>query len=817
MTDPVIRSIPLDRLELSPANVRKTVAAKTAFTELKASIASHGLLENLVVRSCDSNADGSERYAVIAGGRRLKALIDLAREGVLAHDFPVPCRVIGNGAADNELSLAENMVRVAMHPADQVQAFGALADDGATVAGIAARFGVAERTVEQRLRLGNAAPELLDAYRADEIDLDTLKAFAVTADRERQMAVWEQVNGQGYRPGGWQIKRMLTEDRVPATSITAHFVGVDTYEAAGGRVDRDLFADEDERGVWLEDPDLLDKLATERLQATADEFATRWKWAEARLEVDWSDLARFGRINPQPAQPTGEEKAESERLRTRSDELAEMDDDAWTEELVAEADAIETRLEEIEAAVEARATFRHEDFAIAGCIATIGRDGKLQVVQGLVRPEDMPAQEPGDANAAGQVGDGGDEAGIPGIQAPAISAPAVPPARPDAEAEARKEAGVGIGLGDDLRAIRTALVKAHLAEDFGAAFDLVLFQMGRAVFTPGYHDHALDIAIRETPDRPPLRANDDAFAAMSPGEAMLADRSSLPFDWLTMEDDGEAFAALRALPVAGKESLFAACAARTVKGQLAFEHGARPELEATVARLGIDFSAQVRPTAELFWSRLRKDRMLAVAHDTLGVEWASAHRKDKKTTLAAAMESAFAAGDVPVGVTAEGRAAALAWAPPGFHAFDLGRIDDGEDGTAEADPAPAEPPATGTLEETATDPANSTDDAAATDTPSPDAEPAPDDVPQHTSVVESIDSPAVAERLALAHAGQDEADAINAVPTADGGPRGIVRPEGLDGDGNDEAAPDADPPMPPVRGNGHDSGGLEIPPFLRRG
>ena len=246
---------------------------------------------------------------------------------------------------------------------------------------------------------------------------------------------------------------------------------------------------------------------------------------------------------------------------------------------------------------------------------------------------------------------------------------------------------------------------------------------------------------------------------MSPGEAMLADRSSLPFDWLAMEDDGEAFAALRALPDAGKQSLFAACAARTVKGQLAFEHGARPELEATVARLGIDFAAHVRPTAELFWSRLRKDRMLAIARDTIGVEWASAHRKDKKATLAAAMEGAFAAGDVPVGVTAEGRAAALAWAPPGFHAFDLGRIDDGEDGTAEADPAPAEPPATGTLEETATDPANSTDDAAAADTPSPDADPAPDDSPQHTSVVESIDSPAVAERLALARARQDEANA----------------------------------------------------------
>ena len=517
MTDPVIRSIPLDQLELSLANVRKTAAAKTAFTELKASIASHGLLENLVARACDPNADGSERYAVIAGGRRLTALIDLAREGVLAHDFPVPCRVIGNGAADNELSLAENMVRVAMHPADQVQAFGALANHGATVAGIAARFGLAERTVEQRLRLGNAAPELLDAYRADEIDLDTLKAFAVTADRERQMAVWEQVKDQGYRPGGWQIKRMLTEDRVPATSITVHFVGVETYEAAGGRVDRDLFADEDERGVWLEDPDILDRLATERLQAAADELAARWKWAEARLDVDWTDLARFGRINPQPAQPTGEEKAESERLRNRHDELANMDDGEWTEELVAKADTIETRLEEIEAAVEARATFRHEDFAIAGCIATIGRDGKLQVVQGLVRPEDIPAQEPGNANAAGQDDDCGNEAGIPGIQAPAISAPAMPPARSDTEAEARKEAGVGIGLGDDLRSIRTALVKAHLAEDFGAAFDLMLFQMGRAVFTPGYHDHALDIAVPRDPGPPAAQGQRRRLRRDEPG------------------------------------------------------------------------------------------------------------------------------------------------------------------------------------------------------------------------------------------------------------------------------------------------------------
>ena len=83
-----------------------------------------------------------------------------------------------------------------------------------------------------------------------------------------------------YRPGAWQIKRMLTEDRVSATSAIARFVGIEAYEAAGGKIDRDLFAEEDERGIWFDDPDLLNKLAMDSLQVAARELETRWKWAE---------------------------------------------------------------------------------------------------------------------------------------------------------------------------------------------------------------------------------------------------------------------------------------------------------------------------------------------------------------------------------------------------------------------------------------------------------------------------------------------------------------------------------------------------------
>ena len=685
MPGPAVREIPLSLLSLAPENVRRTPPDAASDAEIKASIKALGLLENLVVRADLEDADGTGPHAVIAGGRRLKALQELAGEGVIDPDHPVPCQVRSGDVDSGEVSLAENVVRVAMHPADQVEAFGRLAAAGQPVSAIAARFGASERLVEQRLRLGSAAPELLDAYRADRIDLEVLKAFAVTTDRERQLAIWEQVSAQGHRPSAWQVQRLLTEERVPGSSMVARFVGTKAYEAVGGQVMRDLFATSDETGTWFEDPVLLDRLAMDKLREAADELATRWKWVTPMVRVAWEDTASFGRIHPQPADPTEEERAEIKKLEARLQEIEGLDDDDWTNEIEIEAGAIETRLDEIDRAVDARAAYRPEDFAIAGCIVTIAHDDGIEVIQGLVKPEDMPERtEDGDG-----ANDGHDDAHV---QDPPI-APSVSLDR-DREAAARKEAGVGVGLADDLRAIRTALVKAHLATDFEAAFDLFLFQAARAVFLFRHAAHALDISVRETADRPTTRMNDASFADWSPGEAMLQDRSGLALDWMEIEDDGEAFAALRALPRVDKEALFAACVARTVKPQLAFEALARPELEATVARLGINFAARVRPTAEMLWSRISKGRIMEIARATLGVSWAADRSRMKKAELAAAMETAFAAGDRPVSLSAEMHAAALAWTAPGFEAFDTGRvtypIEDRTDGNADSVDATAE-------------------------------------------------------------------------------------------------------------------------------
>ncbi len=763
--EPVIRTIPLSRLDLAPENVRKTPAGSAGIAELKASIAAHGLLENLVARAQGPGPDGIGRYAVIAGGRRLVALQALVSDGVLDEDHPVPCLIAVNGDC-GELSLAENVVRIAMHPADQVIAFYRLAESGVTISAIAARFGISERLVEQRLRLGRAAPELLDAYRAEEIDLETLKVFAVTTDHGRQRAVWAQVKDQGCRPGAWQVKRMLTEDSVPGAAAIARFVGIDVYEAAGGTITRDLFAQEDDRGIWFDDPVLLNELAMQKLRTAADELDTCWKWAEAAPEADWSATARFGRIRPEPAEPTDEERAELQRLSARHDELADMDDEDWTGDLIEEAEGIETRLDEIHAAVDARATFRPEDMAMAGCIATIGQDGALQVIQGLVRPEDMP--EKAGKGADGLEADTGDSgaAELGRVDGPEISAPIASP--PDPRAKAREEAGVGIGLADDLRAIRTALVKAHLAKDYEAAFDLMLFQLARAVFTNVHRADALDVAVKETADRPASRMNDEAFAGWSPGEAMLADRSGLSLDWMEQEDEGESFAALRALPEGEKQALFSAAVARTVKGQLAFEPDARPELEATIARLDIDFTAHVRPSADMLWSRIRKDRILAVARETLGPAWASARSKYKKADLAKAMEGAFAAGDPPVGLTASARAAALAWTPPGFAPFDTGRVEE---------PDRDVPPA---------------------GEPEPDPAPVPDTM---EAVDDGVPDTTGGDASETSGPGMP-ADKDPGPETANGGPSIDVSQENV---------------LTPPRTNGRDSGdGLDIPEFLRR-
>ena len=178
---------------------------------------------------------------------------------------------------------------------------------------------------------------------------------------------------------------------------------------------------------------------------------------------------------------------------------------------------------------------------------------------------------------------------------------------------------------------------------------------------------------------------------------------------------------------------------------------------------------------------------------------------------------AFAHGDgVPAGVTAEGRATAIAWTPPGFRAFDTGTVDDegaaDDEGTVAPDPqlAVADTPLGNAPEDDGTDPSGveaETSQAGDPEVGAPadnDTDPVPVEAQQPMnagvpSVVESIEAPAVAVR----RAGAGDHDGMR-IAIAGGGHDVSVEPEQV---------------MAPPRGNGRDSDAelLEIPAFLRRG
>jgi ParB family chromosome partitioning protein len=284
--DTGLTTIPLSQLHPTTLNVRKIGGA--SIDELAASIAHHGLIHNLVVAPGSVNGG----YLVVAGERRLKALTKLQAEGALPASLAsgIPCRVVDVEEA-HEASLAENTIRETMHPADEFAAFGRLVKvDELTVPEIATRFGKTEKYVQQRLRLGNVAPELLEEYKAGKANLEQMMALAIVEDHDAQRKAWAEGERVSYYRQPEQLRGLLVTRDVSLTSSIGAFVGVEAYEAAGGTPRRDLFSD----FVTLPDSKLVQKLAQAKLEDEAAKLRKKdWGWVEAMPSFDYSERAKY--------------------------------------------------------------------------------------------------------------------------------------------------------------------------------------------------------------------------------------------------------------------------------------------------------------------------------------------------------------------------------------------------------------------------------------------------------------------------------------------------------------------------------------------
>lgn len=237
-----LRHIPLPELHIAASNVRHK-SRKPDLSDILPSIRKRGILQPLLVRQ------DAEGFGIVAGRRRYFAAKALEQEGQEVQ--PLPCAVMGDAddADAVEASLIENMARLAMDEMDQFEAFQRLLKEGRTVAEIAATFAVSEIVVRRRLAIANLLPRIRRAYRAGEINSDSLQALTMaTKSQQKEWLVMFEDEGQVAPTGSYLKKWLLGGEQI---STTAALFDLSKYK---GEIVTDLFGEEsyfgDTQAFW---------------------------------------------------------------------------------------------------------------------------------------------------------------------------------------------------------------------------------------------------------------------------------------------------------------------------------------------------------------------------------------------------------------------------------------------------------------------------------------------------------------------------------------------------------------------------------------
>jgi len=322
-----LQHIPLRNLKVSKLNMRH--ARKTPdISDILPTIRAHGVQQPLLVRP---NGKG---YEIIAGRRRFFALKALAKETGEAPE--VPCAVMepGDDAAALEASLIENIARLDPDEVVRWETFARLVDQGRCAEEIAVTFGVSEIMVRRALALGNLIPEIREAYRAEEIDPQTIRHLTLASPDKQAEWLAMFKDEDSHAPRGHLVKRWLFG--APVSTEAALF----PLEQYTGSIVTDLFGEdgyfEDAEAFWnLQNAAIAEKresLLAEGWEAvtileTGERF---WSWEHVPVPKDegghvFIEVFETGEVNIHEGYLA--EKAYRKRLR-QTDGGDEADQDA---------------------------------------------------------------------------------------------------------------------------------------------------------------------------------------------------------------------------------------------------------------------------------------------------------------------------------------------------------------------------------------------------------------------------------------------------------------------------------------------------------
>jgi len=344
-------------------------------------------------------------HGVIAGGRRYRALMRLVERERITLDEQILCTKVAAERAV-AVSAAENSGRKAMSTADTLVAFADMVRAGAGVEELAVCFGLSPLTVQRRFKLANVSPVLFDLFRQDAMTLDQLMALALTDDHAAQEAAWKAAPAHSRNPRA--LRALIAGDNLSRNVIK--FVGLKAYQAAGGVVLQDLFAEDKEQAEYIQDPALMMRLATEKLDAIGKKAQDQGAaWVQVFTSFGYSEREQFADA-PTTLRTATEEEAkalqavegEQERLEAEIEALydaqgQESEDDSESDgnsdsDSDAKISSLEDLGRELDAQHEALLATRREVLpeiaALVGTVVFLDDKGKVSTLK-KVRKEDL--------------------------------------------------------------------------------------------------------------------------------------------------------------------------------------------------------------------------------------------------------------------------------------------------------------------------------------------------------------------------------------------------------------------------------------------